>query len=88
MSLREVLGALSWRPARIARVDDRHGRPVAAREPANLTVIDMDATWTVTSHDTASRSRNTPFVGHTVRGRVRHTVLAGQPVVVNGSATR
>ena len=88
MSLREVLGALSWRPARIARVDDRHGRPVAAREPANLTVIDMDATWTVMSHDTASRSRNTPFVGHTVRGRVRHTVLAGQPVVVNGSATR
>jgi dihydroorotase len=88
MSLRDVLGALSWRPARIARVDDRHGRPVAAGEPANLTVIDIGATWTVTSHDTASRSRNTPFVGHTVRGLVRHTVLAGQPVVVNGAATR
>jgi dihydroorotase len=88
MNLRDVLGALSWRPARIARLDDRHGRPVAVGEPANLTVIDLGATWTVSAHDTASRSRNTPYVGHTLRGRVRHTVFAGQPVVVNGEATR
>ena len=88
MTLRDVLGALSWRPARIARLDDRHGRPVAVGEPAHLTVFDPSAVWTVTPDDTASRSRNTPYAGHTLRGRVRHTVLAGQPVVVNGEATR
>ncbi|MEN9804324.1 MAG: dihydroorotase [Actinomycetota bacterium] len=88
MSLRDVLGALSWRPARIARLDDRHGRPVAAGEAAHLAVFDPSVVWTVTPDDTASRSRNTPYAGHTLRGRVRHTLLAGQPVVVNGEATR
>ena len=88
MTLRDVLGALSWRPARIARVDDRHGRPVAAGEPANLTVIDLDVIWTVTADHTASRSRNTPYVGHTLRGRARHTIFEGRAVVVDGTATR
>ena len=36
----------------------------------------------------ASKSRNTPYAGRTVHGKVRHTVLAGQTVVVDGSATR
>ena len=88
MSVRDVLGALSWRPAKIARVDDRHGRPVAIGESANLVVIDPNLKWTVTAHDTASRSRNSPFIGHSLRGRVRHTILFGRPVVVNGEATR
>lgn len=88
MSLRETLGSLSWRPARIARVDDRHGRPVAVGEPANLVVIDPEATWTVAADALASRSVNTPYVGHVLRGRVRHTMLAGRPVVVGGVATR
>lgn len=88
MSLREVLGALSWRPARIARLDDRQGRPVAVGEPANLVVIDPAVTWTVRSEETASRSRNIPYVGHTLRGRVRHTIFEGRAVVVDGEPTR
>lgn len=88
MTLRAVLGALSWQPARIARVGDRHGRPIAVGEPANLTVIDLDRTWIVVADELASRSRNTPYAGHELRGRVRHTVLDGRPTVVNGVASR
>ena len=88
MSLREVLGALSWRPARIARVDDRHGRPVSVGEPANLVVFDPGASWTVDPLHSVSRSRNSPYVGHTLRGRVRHTIFEGRAVVVNGEPTR
>ena len=36
----------------------------------------------------ASRSRNTPYVGRTLTGRVRHTVIDGQPVVIDGEAQR
>jgi dihydroorotase len=36
----------------------------------------------------ASRSRNTPFAGRTLTGRARHTVLRGEPVVVDGEAQR
>ena len=83
-----VVEVLSINPARIAGVADRHGRPVAVGEPANLAVWDPNAEWTVVPTELASKSRNTPYAGRTVRGRVRHTVLAGQAVVVNGSATR
>ena len=44
MSIADVVGALSWKPAAIAGLSARHGRPVAAGEPANLAVFDPDAT--------------------------------------------
>jgi dihydroorotase len=36
----------------------------------------------------ASRSTNTPYEGRTLKGRVRHTVLKGEPVVIDGEAQR
>ena len=88
MPLADVVAALSWKPAAIARLDDRHGRPVAVGEPANLTVFDATAEWTVVPARLASKSRNTPYAGRTVRGAVRHTVYEGDPVVVDGVAQR
>jgi dihydroorotase len=86
--LATVLAALSWRPARIAGLGDRHGRPVAAGEPANLVVFDPDAEWEVVPARLASRSRNTPYVGVPLRGRVRHTIFDGALVVEDGRAGR
>lgn len=88
MPLHRVLGALSWRPAAIARVTERHGRPVAVGEPANLTIFDPTEVWQVDPSALASRSRNTPYGGRPLRGRVRHTILNGVAVVVDGEATR
>jgi dihydroorotase len=84
----DVVAALSWKPAAIAGVDDEHGRPIAPGEPANLTVFDADAEWEVVPARLASKSRNTPYVGVPLRGRVRHTVLRGDAVVVDGAARR
>ena len=36
----------------------------------------------------ASRSRNTPFAGRRLRGKVRHTVFRGDAVVVDGEPQR
>ena len=88
MPLRDVVAALSWKPAAIAGVADEHGRQVAAGEPANLVVFDPDATWQVQPARLASKSRNTPYVGVELRGRVRHTLLRGEPVVRDGRAMR
>jgi len=83
-----VLALLSRRPAAIVGLDGRHGGPVVPGSPANLCVIDPTATWTVEPSILASRSRNTPFAGRKLTGRVRHTVLRGEPVVVDAEAVR
>ncbi|HEX6237955.1 MAG TPA: dihydroorotase [Acidimicrobiales bacterium] len=82
-----VLAALSWRPAAILG-DPEHGGPIAEGRPANLCVIDPTARWVVDPERLASRSRNTPYAGMTFVGRVRHTLLRGEPVVVDAEAQR
>ena len=86
LPIEQVLALLSWQPARIAGLDGAHGGPVAEGRPANLCVIDPAATWVVEPAALASRSRNTPYAGRKLTGRVRHTVLRGEPVVVDGEA--
>ena len=88
LPLEVVLAALSWNPARVAGIDDVHGRPVEVGEPANLCVFDPEETWTVDGAAMASRSSNSPFQGRELRGRVRHTLLFGEPVVLAGEAQR
>jgi dihydroorotase len=88
LPLQRVLALLSWNPAAIAGVADRHGRPVEVGEPANLCVFDPSAEWTVVPANLASKSRNTPYAGRTLRGKVRHTVFAGDVVVESGVALR
>jgi dihydroorotase len=88
METQSVLAALSWNPARIAGVGDRHGRPVAVGEPANLAIFDLTHEWVVDRDVVASKSKNTPYHGRTVRGKVRHTVFAGRVVVRDWVAQR
>lgn len=87
-SLGCILARMSWGPAQIAGLADRQGGPIAPGRAANLCVIDPAQRWTVDPATSASRSRNTPFAGRTLTGRVRHTVYLGEPVVVDGVAQR
>jgi len=88
LALAEILRLLSWRAAAIAGIDREHGGRVEEGRPANLCVIDPAATWVVDPGALASRSRNTPYAGRKLTGRVRHTVLRGEPVVIDGEAQR
>ncbi|MDP8937748.1 MAG: dihydroorotase [Actinomycetota bacterium] len=88
LPLERVLSLLSWGPARIAGMETHHGGPVTEGRPANLCVIDESAAWVVDPSATASRSRNTPYAGRKLTGRARHTVLRGEPVVIDGEARR
>ena len=83
LSLLEALRLLSSGPADARDIAD-HGRPIAAGEPANLVVFDPDASWGVSGADLHSRSRNTAFEGHKVRGRVVHTILRGRFTLNDG----
>lgn len=86
--IEKVLALMSWQPAAIAGLTAEHGGPIAVGRPANLCVIDPSHKWTVDPRSMASRSRNTPFAGRTLQGKVRHTVLRGEPVVIDSEAQR
>jgi len=92
-----VFALMSTQPAAIAGLgvtDARlaghsaHGGPVEVGAAANLCIFDPTASTTVDLKRLASRSRNTPYAGRTFAGAVRHTVLRGEPVVIDGVAQR
>ena len=80
---RGVAERMSYAPARIGRLAG-HGRPIAAGEPANIVLYDPSVTRVVDSTETASLSRNTPYAGMELPGRVVATFLRGKPTVLDG----
>ncbi len=80
----QVAERMSAAPARISGVEGGHGRPLAVGEAAHLVLHDPAATRTVSPADTASLSRNTPYAGRELPGRIVATFLRGVPTVLDG----
>ncbi len=87
-----VADRMSARPAAIGGLDGAgaplHGRPLAAGSPANVVLYDSGVRDVVDPAQHASRSRNTPFAGMTLPGRVQATFLRGVPTVLDGKLAR
>ena len=83
MNWYDVADRMSVRPAAIGALAGQ-GLPIAVGVPANITLIDPVARWTVDPSQFASRSRNTPYAGRTVPARVVATFLRGRPTVLDG----
>ncbi len=79
-----VADRMSVRPARIGRLTG-HGRPLDVGEPANVVLVDPEARWTVDAARQQTASRNTPFAGRQMRGRVVATFLRGRATVLDGT---
>ncbi len=99
-----VADRMSGRPAVIGRLDGhgagghgaggqgagigRHGCPLVPGSPANLVLYDPAPREPVDPAAHASKSRNTPFAGMTLPGRVMATFLRGRPTVLDGKLAR
>jgi dihydroorotase len=88
LPVEKVLALMSWQPAAVAGLTDEHGGTLEPGRAANVCVIDPAAPWVVEPERLASRSRNTPYAGRKLTGRVRHTILRGEAVVIDGEAQR
>ena len=85
MTWRDIARVMSEAPAAIVALPDQ-GRPLEVGEPANLTVVDPDATWTVSGADLASRSDNTPYESMTLPAAVTLTLLRGKVTARDGQS--
>ena len=75
--LARLIDALTRAPARIAGLEAPRIRDGAR---ADLVLVDPDARWTVDPARMRTKSRNTPFAGHAVQGRVEITMCEGRIV--------
>ncbi|GII90270.1 dihydroorotase [Sinosporangium siamense] len=78
-----VAERMSATPARIGRLSG-HGAPLQSGSAANLTLVDPAARTVVDPRASASKSRNTPYEGLTLPGKVVATFLRGRPTVLEG----
>jgi dihydroorotase len=83
MNWAAVADRMSTQPAQIGRVHDQ-GQPIVAGSPANLVIFDPRVSAEVVARNTASASRNTPYAGRTLPGKVVATFYRGKPTVLNG----
>ncbi|HET8664677.1 MAG TPA: dihydroorotase [Nocardioides sp.] len=79
----EVADRMSYAPARIGRVSE-HGRPLEDGAPANVVLYDPSVRRVVDASESVSLSRNTPYAGLELPGRVVATFLQGRPTVLDG----
>ena len=84
LSWRDLAQCMSVRPARIGRVRTQ-GHELLPGSIANITVVDPDGSLVVDPMRLASKSRNTPYAGRRLPGRVVHTIHAGTPTVLDGA---
>ncbi len=77
LDLSTMVERMSVTPAKLFKLP---GGTLAIGSPADVTVFDPDGEWTVDPASFLSKSQNTPFVGWTLRGRPRYTVVGGDVV--------
>lgn len=77
IDLPRFVAMLTVNPARLLGLD-RGTLSVGA--PADVTVLDPDRSWVVDKTSFASKGRNTPFDGWTLKGRAVRTIVGGKTV--------
>lgn len=81
IAIEAVLRAMSWRPAELLGLGAASQRTITPGRRADLTIIDPQESFTVSTPHLATAGTNCAFDGRTLRGRVRATVVDGRLVV-------
>ena len=84
MPIGRVLSLLSAQPAALLNLKVRG--TLAVGSFADVVVFDPKAEWTYRATNSKSKSKNTPFDGWTMLGKIRWTVSEGR-VVYRSDAT-
>ena len=71
----QMLAMLTWRPAEI--INAQKGS-LAVGDRADIVIIDPDAQWSIDANKFYSKSRNCPYQGWDVKGKVLYTLVAGE----------
>ncbi|UCG51180.1 MAG: dihydroorotase [Candidatus Latescibacterota bacterium] len=74
MSLSDALSLITHRPARVLGIA---AGTLDVGEPADMTLFDPEEEWLVEEDSFHSKSKNSPYIGMKLTGKVKHTLLDG-----------
>lgn len=77
MSFEQLIQKMSVNPSRILGIN---AGTLSAGAPADIALVDLDEVWTVDVEKLHGKSKNTPFKGKTLCGKVKKTILSGKVV--------
>lgn len=77
LTLEELIRKMSLHPARILGIN---AGTLSVGAPADVVLADIGEEWTVDENRLHGKSKNTPFKGLTLTGRVKTTVMNGEIV--------
>jgi dihydroorotase len=83
IGLTELIHRLTAGPAEVLGLP--YGN-LAVGTVADVCIFDPGENWLLDNGSMNSRGHNTPFSGWEMKGRVKHTLLAGKPVYTSGPA--
>ena len=81
----QLIEKMTIAPARVMNIKGKG--TLATGADADVTIFDPKLSWTIDVEQMQSKSRNTPFAGWAVNGKVRYTIVGGR-VVFDGQVRR
>ncbi len=78
IDLPKMVDKMSTTPARIVGLANKGS--IKEGYDADIAIMDPDKEWAVTLEGFASKSKNSPFIGRTLKGQVQYTVCGGKVV--------
>ncbi|MBO6147063.1 MAG: dihydroorotase [Lachnospiraceae bacterium] len=75
ISIKRLIELMSVNPARLYGLN---AGSLSVGAPADIVIFNPDTSWKFTEEDIHSRSKNSPFIGMTLQGKVRYTISAGR----------
>ena len=80
LSFGELVRKMSVNPANILGIN---AGTLSVGAPADIALVDLNEEWTVDVNRLHGKSKNTPFKGMTLTGKVKRTLLNGQTVFID-----
>ena len=77
----ELICKMTWNPAKMLGIDKG---TLTVGKAADITIVNPNESYQIDPRTFASKSKNTPFGGFEVKGKVLYTIVDGNIVVENG----
>ena len=69
----------SYTPSKLLHIENERGS-IEVGKKADITIFDPNEEYVYTKEMIVSKSKNSPFIGKTLKGKVKYTIVNGRVV--------